>query len=854
MHVPLDLLPQVASLDFVQHVSYHRALTGKLDVSVPEIMADQVWNTVKDAAGNSVNGTGVVIGIVDTGIDYNHRDFFFPNGTSKILYIWDQSTAGNAPLGFNYGNECSRTDIESRTCTEIDGFTNGFDPGHGTEVASVAASSGEAATLFSSCLRYDGTAWHDDTQLCKDPGTPSPLLATSSDYRYFGNYKEFSRIFLDLQSPGEYGSFTWEYSQGSGKWSSLEVETNQTLGLMQTGTIFFTPPTDWKSDSVAGRVGQYWIRLRSELVQKPAVILHTQASTPYKGVAPGALLIVVKIKDGYDDSFLDGINYVVRKAKQLGLPFVINDSFADSLGSHDGTEPLELAFTDLASHGVPIVVVAGNERDSNLHVSGKLSPGQSVTVPWSNNQGLNTNVDLWYSPSDTLAISVRTPDNTNVTGPTPESGVHTPDATVVILPDQRPTGKEWYINITSTLHDWSFSLSGIAVTDGKWDAWTEPGEFTQSKSTSLYKIDPSDTIDFPGTAKGVITVGDYMTKYYYRSGCDSCIVYTTSIGKKGIWWNPTAASGVGNITYYTGIGPTRDGRTKPDIVAPGAWITVARAVNVPERYSDPDNYHIVESGTSLAAPHVAGVIALMLQINHYLDPDEIRTILIENARQDSFTGKIDRRTGSPIWGWGKLNALNSSLDANTLYTVGIEVSSIGLPYVTNVTRDGEMVAAVTLNETRTVVLEFQSGGNHTVSLSQYLMVEPGTRYALVEPPWTFTSGGVRMFHYKLQFYLQVTSAYGYATGGGWYDANSTAEAIVVPQSTQGHVFEGWIGAASSSSPTVDVKMDSSKVLIATWRPTAGQDWASILGFAMATVVSVAIALFLRRRYLKRKSR
>ena len=168
---------------------------------------------------------------------------------------------------------------------------------------------------------------------------------------------------------------------------------------------------------------------------------------------------------------------MTRRSKELGLPFVINHSFADVLGSHDGTEPLELAFTDLASNGVPIVIAAGNERNSNLHVSGRLSPGQSVTVPWFNNQGVNQYVDVWYSTSDALAISVRTPDNVNVTGPTPESGVHTAEATIVILPDQRPTGKEWFINITSNVHDWSFSLTGITVTDGRWDAWTEPAQF-----------------------------------------------------------------------------------------------------------------------------------------------------------------------------------------------------------------------------------------------------------------------------------------------------------------------------------------------------------------------------------------
>jgi len=863
MHLPLNLLPRIASLDFVQHVSYPRALARQLDTSVPEILADQVWNTVKDTGSNSVNGTGVVIGIVDTGIDYHHRDFFFPNGTSKILYIWDQSTTGNAPLGFDYGNECSRADIESGTCSEIDGSTNGFDPGHGTAVAAVAASSGEAATFFASCLRYDGATWHDDTQLCQASGTSSPLLESPSDYRYFGNLNEFNQVFFDIKSPGSYRNFIWEYSHGSQKWAPLQVESNQTSDLARNGTVFFTPPADWAPDSVDGRTGQYWVRMRTDGVRDTATVEHIQAGPPYRGVAPGALIIAVKLRDGSDASILDGTNFIARKARELGLPYVINDSLADSLGAHDGSDSLELAFTDLADTGVPIVIVAGNSRSANRHVSGKLSPGQSVSVPWVNDPANNPNyVDLWYSVSDNLAISVRTPNGFSVQGPTPESGVNTPDGNIIILPDERPTGREWSVNLTTTNPlRWSFTLTAITVSNGKWDAWTEsnagggPTQFIQKTEgvlAGLYEIDPTDTIDSPGNAKGVITVGDYVTKYFWRSGCDSCIDYTTSIGKRGIWWVTTSA--VGNISLLSGMGPTRDGRIKPDIVAPGENIAAARASNAPEKYSDPDNYHQVWRGTSFSAAHVTGVIALMLQMNHYLSPNEIKSILTETGREDQFTGPIDKQTGSPLWGWGKVNALNSTLDAMGLYAVRVEIDSVGLPLVTNLTRDGEKVARITLNQTRTVVLEFQRGGNHTVSLSPYLTAQPGTRYALEELPWTFSSGGVRRFHYKLQFYLQVTSEYGYATGTGWYDANSTAVANVIPQVTQGHEFQGWIGAASSSSEAVEVKMDSSKVLIATWRPTSGQNMASILGVAMAIAISVVIALLVRYRYLRRTSR
>ncbi len=858
MHLPGSLLPQVASLDFVDRVSYPRTLSTKLDGSVPEILADKVWETVRDTEGNYVNGTGVVIGIVDTGIDLTHRDFYFGNGTSKLLYLWDQSAKGNSPQGFDYGNQCTRVEIQAYTCSEIDGETNGFSPGHGTAVAAVAASSGESGRLFESCLRYDGARWHNDTGICGDSNAQFVLLAGGSDYRYFGASYKFNQIFFDVQSPGHYENIVWEYSQGLGSWGPLLVESNQTSGFAQSGTVFFAPPSDWGADAVDG-TNHYWVRMKAARLDKPAIIGHIQENPPYRGVAPAALLIPVKLRDGSDDSVVDGVNYIVKKARELDLPFVINYSFGDSLGSHDGTEPVELAFTDFASNGVPIVVVAGNSRDANLHVSGRLLAGQSVTVPWSTDQAQNY-VDLWYPANDVLGISVRTPNGTVVSGPTRETGVNTPFGNVAILADKRTTGKEWGINITSTSEPgqqpetWSFTLTATTVEDGRWDAWTEPGKFStpERDQTSLYKIDPSDTIDSPGTARGVITVGSYMTKYFWHSGCSSCIDYTTSIGKRGVWWVITEASQVGNITFSSGMGPTRDGRTKPEIVGPGANIAAARAFNRPPRYSDPDNYHQIFRGTSFAAPHVTGTIALMLQMNRYLSPNEIRTILTEDARQDKFTGSIDKLTGSSLWGWGKLNALNSTRDAPSLYTATVEIEPVEIPLFANLTLDGQNIQKISLNQTRRIVLEFRRGENHTMAPSLTIQVDPGTRYALVEAPWNFSAGGVRRFHYQLQFYLHVKSAFSYPTGTGWYKANSTAIASVVPPVAEGYEFSGWIGAISSDSPTVQVKMDSSKEIVAVWRPVHSPlNIENIIGVALAIAISLAVALVVRYKMPKR---
>jgi Subtilase family len=896
MRLPVTVLPQIASLDFVSHISYPRMLSPNLDKSVPDILADQVWNTVRDANGNSVNGTGVIVGIVDSGIDLTHRDFFFPNGTSKIMSVWDQTVAGKPPDGFDYGNECTRQQIEQQTCGETDG-TKDISAGHGTAVAAVGASTGQAAMQLQSCILYNASGWHDEHTQCQGLSGPFALLSSSSDYLYFGESQKFNQIFLDIQSAGAYEGFTWEYSQGLSSWGPLPrlpekgdlvltgpgFSDNDTLRLTRSGTIFFTAPLDWSKDSVDGNAGQYWIRLKATHVGEPALVRRIQASPPYKGVAPGALIVAVKVTstnssggslgEGTDATALDGVNYIMKKARDLGLPFVVNFSLGDSLGSHDGTEPLEVAFTDLASEGVPIVVSAGNSRNANLHVDGTLTTGESTVVAWTNNPTNSPNyVDIWYPVSDVLKITVTTPDGDIVSGPTSESGVSTPSGNVTILQDQRSSGKEWFITVAAVNSiAWHFTLTASSAVDGKWDAWTEgesgSGEFAAPTIlTGPYKLDPSDTIDYPGTAKGVITVGGYMTKYFWWAGCSLCIKHWADYSQQvnylvhGIKWGSYAPS-VGSITDDSAMGPTRDGRTKPEIVAPSVNIAAARASSRPQvlfvtggssGFSDPDDYHQIFRGTSFSAAHVTGVIALMLQMNHYLSPNQIRGILTRDARQDAFTGEINSQSGSPIWGWGKVNALNSTLDAVKVYAVRIQIDSIGVPLVTNVSLDGQEVSEVSLDQARTIIYEFQRGGNHTVQLTSLIQPHPGSRYTLADPAWSFSAGGSKQFHYTLQFHIQVTSQYGYATGTGWYDANSTATVSVTPTQTGGLEFQGWIGDVISNSPFVEVRVDSSKEMTATWRTTQGAyNGLNVAGFVLAIVFSISVAVIVRYKTRKR---
>lgn len=88
-----------------------------------------------------LTGKGVIIGIVDSGIDYNHRVFINEDGTTKIMRIWDQTLPGNPPEGFRFGSEYTNEDINQALASEnpYNIVPSVDQSGHGTFLAGIAA-------------------------------------------------------------------------------------------------------------------------------------------------------------------------------------------------------------------------------------------------------------------------------------------------------------------------------------------------------------------------------------------------------------------------------------------------------------------------------------------------------------------------------------------------------------------------------------------------------------------------------------------------------------------------------------------------------------------------------------------
>ena len=88
------------------------------------------------------DGTGILVGIIDSGCDFKHPDLKDASGNSRIKFLWDMTKplAANTPTPFGYGQEWNNTDIDLGSCTHSDAAHYG----HGTASAGIAAGNGLA--------------------------------------------------------------------------------------------------------------------------------------------------------------------------------------------------------------------------------------------------------------------------------------------------------------------------------------------------------------------------------------------------------------------------------------------------------------------------------------------------------------------------------------------------------------------------------------------------------------------------------------------------------------------------------------------------------------------------------------
>ncbi|WP_455540146.1 bifunctional germination protease/germinant receptor pseudoprotease CspBA [Terrisporobacter sp.] len=104
-------------------------------------------NFFKNNPSINLTGRGVIISIVSSGIDYLHPDFIYPDGTSKILYLWDQTKEGNPPEGYYIGTEYTREDI-NEAIRNNDSTLSTDEEGYGTILAGICAGLGNVTPEY----------------------------------------------------------------------------------------------------------------------------------------------------------------------------------------------------------------------------------------------------------------------------------------------------------------------------------------------------------------------------------------------------------------------------------------------------------------------------------------------------------------------------------------------------------------------------------------------------------------------------------------------------------------------------------------------------------------------------------
>lgn len=149
-----DRIGELASFPEVEFVEKPKNLYFQADVGRQVSCID----TVQEAPYN-LRGQGVLIGIVDSGIDYENPDFRNEDGTTRIAALWDQSIAGSPPEGYFLGSEYTREEINAALAERESAGVPGAIPsrdtsGHGTAVAGIAAGNG----IGSEGRQYRGAA------------------------------------------------------------------------------------------------------------------------------------------------------------------------------------------------------------------------------------------------------------------------------------------------------------------------------------------------------------------------------------------------------------------------------------------------------------------------------------------------------------------------------------------------------------------------------------------------------------------------------------------------------------------------------------------------------------------------
>lgn len=393
-----------------------------------------------------------------------------------------------------------------------------------------------------------------------------------------------------------------------------------------------------------------------------------------KGVAYEAeFLFTTLVLD--EAAVLDSWYWMANKANEFGKNLIINMSWGlYHFGTPDGSSLLSQAINSLSNDGVLFVCSAGNNGNVNFHIEREFFNDSVLSKINFYDYALHDSmwgqsIHGWGEVGKEFQVKIQVRSGMTILDESPyfstsmnsyiEDFIKINNDTVwynITAQESHPQNGRPTIRLKVKNEKPSFNIVLVAkATEGTVHFWnlialtTNGGNWGLPFSAlgsdgSFVSGDKNYGVSEPGLASACLTVASHVPNYENNYG----YVYG------------------GARSYFSSIGPRLDGALKPEISGPGT--SILSAIN---SFTD-DNYNPVLStefegktydfgrfsGTSMSAPAVTGVAALVWEVNPYLSPLQVKDILIQTARQDNFTGAIPAE-GDVQWGYGKVDAMEA---------------------------------------------------------------------------------------------------------------------------------------------------------------------------------------------------
>ena len=385
---------------------------------------------------------------------------------------------------------------------------------------------------------------------------------------------------------------------------------------------------------------------------------------------------------------------IFEQADAAGQPCVVNWSFGYYDSFYADNTLYERAINRMLGPGHILVAAAGNNGDYMTYIKKEADEPMEHTIYYGNSEGGSYSIDFRFGEysadfkigltfsnvADTLIIDGHAVFDSLAAGKqTYVAAIEQVSAEAILL--ELPGGKTGlYLHLTLS-DDYAQSMldNGWVVTRGKIlvDAPFEVemmgymygSSYVLFSSNTYYNSRGCNlcTLFFPSTSDRVISVGAMHHRTTFTNVLGDSATYIDLFSKEG------------QLVSFSSCGPTLDGRVKPDVVAPGHNIISALNSFYRNNYDDEATNAQVQpleayeseaygrtygmwaqSGTSMATPITAGIIALWLQAKPDLTPEDVMGVIERTSHQPEpeFSGTEK----NVYYGWGEIDAYAGLLD------------------------------------------------------------------------------------------------------------------------------------------------------------------------------------------------